>query len=141
MTKCDVSVSAAVDIEIPFHDGDPMGVTWHGNYFRYLEIARCALLDKLDFSYVEMERSGFMWPVVDTRLKFVRPTIFGQRVRVMARLEEYENRLKVSYEITDIESGDRVTKGYTTQLAVDKQTNELCFCSPQVLIEKVRKCA
>ena len=118
-----------------------MGVTWHGNYFRYLEIARCALLDKLDYNYVEMERSGFMWPVVDTRVKFTRPTIFGQRVRVTARLEEYENRLKVAYEITDVETGERLTKGYTTQLAVDKKTKELCYCSPRILIEKVRSCA
>jgi len=26
-----------VEIEIPFHDCDPMNVVWHGNYPRYLE--------------------------------------------------------------------------------------------------------
>lgn len=29
-----------VDLTIPFHDVDVMGVVWHGNYFRYFEIAR-----------------------------------------------------------------------------------------------------
>ena len=38
MTKCDVAVE--IEVEIPFFDGDPMGVTWHGNYFRYLELQR-----------------------------------------------------------------------------------------------------
>ena len=139
MKKCDVS--AEIDIEIPFFDGDPMGVTWHGNYFRYLELARCALLDKLDYNYLDMERSGYAWPIIDTRLKFAKPTVFRQKIKVKASLEDYENRLKISYVITDADSGERLTKGYTIQVAVDRKTDEMCFCSPQVLIDKVDKCA
>jgi len=135
--KCDVSLAAEVEIEIPFQDGDPMGVTWHGNYFRYFEAARCALLDKIDYGYVEMMNSGYSWPIVDTRVKFARPTVFQQRILVVATLEEYENRLKIRYVITDVETGERVTKGYTTQVAVENETTELCFVSPAVLIEKI----
>jgi acyl-CoA thioester hydrolase len=141
MTKCDVDISAEVEIEIPFEDGDPMGVTWHGNYFRYLERARCRLLDKIGYGYLAMVDSGYSWPIVDTRMKFARPTVFQQRVRVVATLEEYENRLKIGYVISDIESGERVTRGYTIQVAVDNATEELCFVSPPILIEKVRACA
>ena len=135
--KCDVSLVAEVEIEIPFQDGDPMGVTWHGNYFRYFEAARCALLDKIDYGYVEMVNSGYSWPIVDTRVKFVKPTVFQQRVLVVATLEEYENRLKISYVITDMDTGERVTKGYTTQVAVENETTELCFVSPPILTEKI----
>ena len=140
MTKCDVSLSVEVDIKVPFEDGDPMGVTWHGNYFRYLERARCELLNKIGFGYVAMLESGYSWPIVDTRIKFVRTTKFEQRIRVTATLEEYENRLKIAYEIRDIETGERVTKGYTIQVAIDNSNNELCFVSPPVLIDKVRAC-
>jgi len=135
--KSDVSIVADVEIEIPFQDGDPMGVTWHGNYFRYFEAARCALLDKIDYGYVKMMDSGYSWPIVDTRVKFVRPTVFQQRILVVASLEEYENRLKIGYVVTDMETGERVTKGYTIQVAVENDTTELCFVSPPVLIEKV----
>jgi len=135
--KCDVSLSAEVEIEIPFQDGDPMGVTWHGNYFRYFEAARCALLDKIGYGYVAMVNSGYSWPIVDTRVKFARPTVFQQRILVVATLQEYENRLKIGYVITDIETGERVSKGYTTQVAVENESTELCFVSPPVLIEKI----
>jgi len=138
--KCDIEIRAVVELEIPFQDGDPMGVTWHGNYFRYLEDARCALLEKITYGYRAMIESGYSWPIVETRMKFVRPTVFHQRIRVVATLEEYENRLKISYVISDIESGERVTKGYTIQVAVDNSTNELCFVSPPVLFDKVRAC-
>ena len=35
--------SASVEIQIPFHDIDIMGIAWHGHYAKYLEIARGAL--------------------------------------------------------------------------------------------------
>ena len=141
MTKCDVTLTAEVEIKVPFEDGDPMGVTWHGNYFRYLERARCELLDKIGYGYIAMMESGYSWPIVDTRIKFVRTTVFQQRIRVVATLAEYENRLKIEYEISDVETGERVTKGYTIQVAVDNATQELCFVSPPILFEKVRACA
>lgn len=141
MTKCDVDLSAEVEIEIPFHDCDPAGVTWHGNYFRYFEVARCALLDKIDYDYLQMDKSGYAWPVVDTRVKFTRPTVFRQRIKVRATLDEYEIRLKIAYLISDVDSGERLTKGYTVQVAVEQSSNEMCYCSPQILIDRVRRCA
>ena len=141
MTNCDVGLSVEVELEVPFEDGDPMGVTWHGNYFRYLERARCALLDRIGYGYRSMVESGYSWPIVDTRMKFVRTTVFQQRIRVVATLAEYENRLKLEYEIRDVATGERVSKGYTIQVAVDNATGELCFVSPKILIDKVRACA
>ena len=139
--KCDVLLAAEVEIKVPFEDGDPMGVTWHGNYFRYFEAARCELLNKIGYGYKTMVESGFSWPIVDTRVKFTRPTVFEDRIRVVATLQEYENRLKIGYEIRDVESGHRISKGYTIQVAVDNATNELCFVCPPALIDKVRACA
>jgi len=129
---------AEVDVEVPFHDADPMGVTWHGNYFRYLETARAALLDNIGYNVRQMTASGYTWPIVDARVKYVKTTTFGQRLRVRATLEEYENRLKIAYTITDSESGELVTKASTTQVAVGQQRGEMCFVSPQVLLDKVR---
>ena len=127
---------AEVDVEVPFHDADPMGVTWHGNYFRYLETARSALLNDIGYNVRQMTASGYTWPIVDARVKYVKTTTFGQRLRVRATLEEYENRLKIAYTITDSESGELVTKASTTQVAVER--GEMCFVSPQVLLDKVR---
>jgi acyl-CoA thioester hydrolase len=63
--------------------------------------------------------------------------VFQQRILVVATLEEYENRLKISYVITEVGTGERVTKGYTIQVAVENESTELCFVSPPVLIEKI----
>jgi acyl-CoA thioester hydrolase len=85
-----------------------------------------------------MSESGYLWPVVDARIKYVRPTTFGQRLRVTAKLAEYENRLKIVYTITDVASGEVVTEATTTQVAVHRERGEMSFVSPPVFIDKVR---
>ena len=109
----DPRFTAEVELTIPFHDVDMMGVAWHGNYFRYFEIAREALLNQFDYGYRQMKESGYLWPVVDTRVKYRHALTFEQRIRVRARLEEFENRLRIGYEIFDAETGKRATTGYT----------------------------
>jgi len=130
-------LTSEIEVEVPFHDSDPMGVTWHGNYLRYLETARSALLNKIGYNVRQMTASGYLWPIVETHIKYVKTTTFGQRLRVRAELKEFENRLKIGYSIFD-ESGELVTKATTTQVAVHKERGEMCFVSPQVLLDKVQ---
>ena len=133
-----MSLSAEVEIEVPFFDVDAMHVAWHGNYVKYFEVARCAMLRKIDYDYPQMEASGFHFPVVEIYLRYVKPARFGQIVLARAEVLEYENRLKIGYRIRDKASGQRLTKGWSVQVAVDAKTNELQFVSPKVLVEKMR---
>lgn len=133
-----MSLSAEVEIEIPFYDVDPMQVAWHGNYVKYFEVARCAMLRKIDYDYPKMHESGFMFPVVEIYLRYVKPARYGQVVLAAAKVLEYENRLKIGYTIADRASGERLTKGWSIQVAVDAKSNELQFVSPTILLEKMR---
>ena len=133
-----MNLSAEVEIEVPFFDVDPMHVVWHGHYVKYFEQARCALLRRLDYDYPAMQASGYLWPVVELHLKYVSAARYGQRLRAAATLLEYENHLKLGYLLTDIASGQRLTKGHSVQVAVHAATAELQFVSPAVLLEKVR---
>lgn len=137
MTK-QVIVSASCDIEIQFYDVDPMRIVWHGNYVKYLERARCALLDKLDYNYNTMEQSGYIWPIVDMRLKYVASARFGDVIRVDANLVEYENRLKINYVATNVKTGQVLTKAHTVQVAVSTADEEMLLESPAVFVDKIR---
>ncbi len=129
--------SAKVVLLIPFHDVDSARVAWHGNYPKYLEIARCKLLDKLHYGYEQMSESGFFWPVVDMHLRYIGPIRFQQEIEVTATLKEWENRLKIEYLISDVETGKRLTKGSTVQVAVRIDTGEMLLASPQVFLDKL----
>ena len=128
---------AEVELQVQFFDLDPMEIVWHGNYVKYLEIVRCALLDKIDYNYAQMQASGYAWPVIDMHLRYVAPATFGQRLTLRADIVEWENRLKIDYLITDAASGRRLNRASTTQVAVEIATREMCFASPPVLFEKL----
>jgi acyl-CoA thioester hydrolase len=131
------TVTAQVAITVPFHDVDSIGAAWHGHYAKYFEIARCELLDSFGYGYDAMRDSGYMWPIIDLHVRYVKPLRFNQRIVVKATLREWENRLLIDYLVTDEAAGTRLTKGRTSQVAVDMRTGEMCFVSPPVLFERL----
>lgn len=133
----DPRFTANVELSVPFHDVDAMGVVWHGNYFRYFEIAREALLNQFDYGYRQMRESGYLWPVVDSRVKYRDALRFEQRFQVCATIAEYQNRLRIDYQLFDLSSGKRTTSAYTIQVAVNAQNNQLCFICPDILFQRM----
>ncbi len=128
---------AEVEMQVQFFDLDPMEIVWHGRYVKYLEVVRCALLDKIGYNYVQMKASGYSWPVIDMHLRYVAPATFGQRLKLRADIVEWENRLKIDYLITDADSGKRLNKASTIMVAVEIASGAMCFVSPPVLFEKL----
>jgi acyl-CoA thioester hydrolase len=137
MRKVKGILTVAHEIDVQFYDVDAMRVVWHGNYVKYIEDARCQLLRKFNYDYNDMEDSGYVWPIVDMRLKYVKSAEFGNKIRVEATLVEYETRLKISYRIFNVETNQILTKAYTVQVAVNIESNEMQFESPAILLEKL----
>ncbi|WP_095052811.1 thioesterase family protein [Pseudomonas sp. Irchel s3b2] len=127
------------EILVPFFDVDTMNVVWHGHYVKYLEVARCALLDKIGHNYDAMVASGYAWPVIDLQLRYVRGAVFGQKLNVRASLVEWENRLKINYLISDLASGERLTRACSVQVAVDMSSREMQLASPKVFTDAVER--
>ena len=127
------------EVLVPFFDIDTMHVVWHGHYVKYLEVARCALLDHIGHNYTQMLDAGYAWPVIDLQLRYVRGATFGQRINVRASLVEWENRLKINYLITDAATGERLTRACTVQVAVRIADREMQLASPQCLIDAITK--
>jgi len=132
-------LSAEIDVLVPFYDVDSIAVVWHGNYVKYLEQARCALLDSIGHNYDAMRASGYVWPVTDVHLRYAAPARFGQRLKVRAELVEWESRLKINYLIFDSESGQRLTRASSEQVAVCLDSGEMQWQSPPALLKAVER--
>ncbi|MCH8248624.1 MAG: acyl-CoA thioesterase [Proteobacteria bacterium] len=140
MLKTDFSsgITASETLRVPFHDVDPADVVWHGRYFKYFEEVRRTLLEDLDYSYASMMESGYVWPVVDANVRYVRPLELDQRFTVTACIVEWELRLVIDYRIHG-EDGTLYTKARTIQVPVDATTRELLIGSPSALVDKIEK--
>jgi len=132
-------LQAEIELVVPLLDVDMMEVVWHGHYVKYFEEARCALLDKLGHNYRQMRDAGYAWPIIDLQVRYIRGAQFGQRIRVRADLVEWENRLKINYLITDVATGERMTRGSSVQVAVEIATREMLLASPRVFVEAVER--
>lgn len=129
--------SAEVEVEAQFYDIDPMNVVWHGNYARFFEHGRCAVLDRIGYGYQAMQASGYAWPVIDMHIRYLDAIVLAQRVVVAATIVEWEHRLTIDYRIRDARTGKRLTKGRTQQVAVSLESKLMCLQSPPVLFEKL----
>ena len=133
------NIFTETETTIEFFDLDSMQIVWHGNYLNYFEIARNVLLDKIGYGYAEMAKSGYAFPVVEASAKYLASLRHRDRARIKAILEEYENRLKIRFEIRNVQTGILTTRGMTIQMAYDIKAEESCFVCPPALTEKVEK--
>jgi len=133
-------LKAEVEIQVPFHDVDAMHYVWHGHYYKYYEVVRTKLFQSIDYDVLQMKASGYSWPIIETSCKYVQPMLYNQLIQVSAKIQEYENRLKIIYRISDAKTDEKLATGHTTQVAVDMKNNEMCFVSPKFLLKKVEEC-
>ena len=126
-----------IELAAAFYDVDPMNVVWHGHYVKYLELARAELLARLNFGYHQMQECGYLFPIIELFVRYAQPLVLGQRMRVKAKIVEWESRLKVVYEIHDVVTNRRLTRAHTVQVAVDARTKEMCYVCPQVMWDRL----
>ena len=77
--------TAVRELEIAFGDCDPAGIVFYPNYFRFFDAATAGLLSEaLGSRKVEWTaRFGIVGiPMVDTGARFLRPSRFGDLVRI-----------------------------------------------------------
>lgn len=129
--------TVSYDMEIPFYDVDSYRIVWHGNYPKYFEVARCQLLEEIGFAYDKMEQNGFFFPIVDMQVKYVKPIVFKQKVRVSSTLSQWENKLVINYLIHDQQSNEMLTRAQTIQVAVKMPEKITQFQNPPALIKAV----
>ena len=130
-------ISAEIELTVEFYDVDSMRIVWHGNYIKYFEKARCALLGKIGYGYREMEESGWAFPITAVSVKYVNSLAFQDRVRARAALTEYENCIKIQYELYNAATGRLCTKGESTQMAVNTASGESSIVCPAIFVDKV----
>ncbi len=133
-----VLFSVDKEFDVEFFDVDSMQIVWHGNYVKYMEIGRCALLDKIGYGYKKMIAEKYAFPVIELSIKYVKSLVFGEKAVIRSNLLEYENRIRIQYEIFN-EKGELTTRAESKQMALNMVTNQSEFVCPTSFIKKVEE--
>jgi acyl-CoA thioester hydrolase len=97
-------------LRVIYGDTDQMGVVYYANYLRYFELARSEFFRAHGGSYVEMEASGLMLPVVEATCRYQAPA-------------RYDDLLVIGTEVQEV---SRVRLTFAYQVTRDGETNLLC---------------
>lgn len=126
-----------ITIKVSFYDNDPMGIVWHGNYIKYLEVARCDMFDKIGYNYIDMKDDGLTYPLAKMDLKFINPATFNQELKIVTTLEELEPAIVIKYVISDLKTGKKIFKAKSLQIRVNISNGQSEYLAPQRLKEKL----
>jgi len=125
-----------IQIKVRYGETDKMGVVYHGNYAQYLELGRIEWLNKLGFSYKEMEDNGVMLPVFSLQLNYKKPARFGDVLTLKTILKKTPTvKIEFDYEIYN-QDGELLTLANTVLAFIDMKTNKP-MRAPDYLIKKL----
>ena len=107
--------------KINYYETDRMGVVHHSNYIRFLEEARCSMMDAYGISYAELEKRGLMIPVLGVNINFKHHVTFNDIIIIKPFVKEFNGvRLTIGYDVTDKATGNVVLNGETKHCFTNK---------------------
>ncbi|MFH0976916.1 MAG: thioesterase family protein [Spirochaetota bacterium] len=104
-----------------YADTDRSSVVYHSNYLRYFEQGRATLMRDNVYPYYEIEESGYVYPIIETGIKYFRPLRYDDLMWIHTRPDMIERvKLQFEYLITHTETGEIVCTGFTRHCASNK---------------------
>jgi acyl-CoA thioester hydrolase len=123
--------SFEIKLRVPFHDLDPMQVVWHGNYFKYFDMARFGLFEKagIDLYRYQVENQ-FLFPITKNSVKHIAPLGHKDEFICKATVTEARYKIAMAFEIRLAGSGKICARSTSEQVAVKTPDMELEFEIP-----------
>ena len=92
-------------LEVRYYETDLMGIVHHSNYIRYFECGRHKMLQDIGMPIEEVERRGYMLPVVSTYCVYKTPAKMGDILRIVSTMKEMPKaKIKVFAQIFNQEN-------------------------------------
>ena len=109
-------------LRVYYYDTDKMGVVYHSNYLKWMEIARTEYFRDV-FPYKSMEELGFILPVKMLNIDYIDSAKYDDEIEVFAKIEEINNiKIRFSYEMYDSKNVLKA-KAETVNVFVDNDGN------------------
>ena len=108
-------------VRVRYAETDAAGVVYHGNYLTYFEVVRVELLRSLGHPITTIEAQGVLLPVVEARLKYLRPARLDDLLEVSASVESIgPASFAFDYEVT--RDGLLLVSGWTRLAVCERDT-------------------
>jgi acyl-CoA thioester hydrolase len=120
--------------KVPFHDLDPLRVVWHGNYFKYFDLARFGLFEAAGIDldrYLTEER--YVFPITRSAVKYIAPLRPNDEFICRASVTEAAYKIVMRFEIRRLPAGELCARATSEQVAVRLPDMTLAFEIPAAI--------
>ena len=109
-------------IRVYYYDTDHMGVVYHANYLKWMEVARTEYFRDI-FPYKEIEDMGFMLPVKTLNIKYIDSVKYDDEIEIFVEIKKINNiKIEFYYGIYDTNNVLKVI-AETTNVFIDINGN------------------
>jgi acyl-CoA thioester hydrolase len=99
-------------IRVRYADTDKMGIVYNGNYLAFFEVGRTELLRSIGLPYTELEKDGYLLPVLEAHAEFKNPAVYDDLLDINTSYEpEHGPVITLRYDVR--RGDDQIATGYT----------------------------
>ena len=129
-------INTEVRIRVRYGETDRMGFVYYGNYAVYFEVARVEALRQLGVSYKDMEDGGISLPVLEYKIKYLKPAYYDDELIIKTSIKELPGvRIIFNYE-TYNQHGVLLNLSETTLVFVNTANMKPC-AAPDFVIARM----
>jgi acyl-CoA thioester hydrolase len=124
-------------VRVRYADTDKMGVVYNGNYLTFFEIGRTELLRAHGLPYAEMERAGYLLPVLEAKVRYHLPSHYDDVLDIEAAFSwAGAATIRMDYRLR--RGDDAIAEGYTLHAFVSSETRR-SVRPPRIFLDMLRK--
>ncbi len=113
-------------LRVRYSETDQMGIVYYGNYAQYYEVGRVEAMREMGVSYLEMEQSGVVMPILSMNVKYIKPAKYDDLITIKTIITDIPvTRMHFSYEIFD-QDNTLLNTGNTVLAFIDKNNFKPC---------------
>lgn len=117
----DAILTDSYSIRVRYADTDKMGVVYNGNYLTFFEIGRTELLRTHGLPYAELERSGYLLPVLEAKVIFRNPAYYDDLLNIHTAFSWVSlATIRMDYRLE--RADDIIAEGYTIHAFISAET-------------------
>jgi acyl-CoA thioester hydrolase len=130
-------VDKVAQVRVLYADTDQMGVVNNLVYLRWFEIGRAEWIRMRGRTYKEIEKTGFMMPVIEAHLKYREPARYDDLLHIETEIDDLRAAsVKFKYELKRAVDGALLCEGWTQHACVNAEGKVVRF--PDALLMMLR---
>jgi len=115
-----IMIQSRAQITVRYAETDMMGVVYHGSYLPWFEVGRTTLLKENGLSYRDLEAAGYLLPVLEVSVKYLKPARYDDVLTIVTTLAEKPIlRIQLSYEVR--RDDELLVTGQTSHAFIDRE--------------------